>query len=282
MMISEQLLMALGERRGFRRFRRGGFPVGTKRRRKDGDYIKTRRGWVRIPKGSKKKSPEAEKISSAVSGLKKAVEAGKLKKGMSLGQHIKKSKQVQKKHAQNFDKLMSKMKELAPGAEVQGRVKKLESVMGKMLRKPDKYKEAGDLQDVTGTRVIHDTPDQVLATVGRIKDEFEVVDEDDYITKPKSDGYMSYHMIIKDKDGLEKEVQVRTKNQNRMGDWAHDIYKPQTPEQEKAVQEARDVLEDYATKLWKWYEKKDRGEDPGPEPDCPEIAKKSFGCGPEG
>lgn len=270
--LAEQLQDALEERRGFK--------IGTKRDRKAGTFIKTSKGWFRFSSKRGKKEKVRQAVSASVEVLKGAIDNGKLKPGMGLGAHIKKAKRLQGEHAKNFNKLLGKLGKLSgPGAKVFGRVKTLESVLGKLVRKP-KYGDAGGLQDITGARVIHDTPDQVLATVAKMKEEFDVVNEDDYITNPKSDGYMSYHMTIKDKDGLEKEVQVRTKNQDKMGDWAHDIYKPLNKDQEKAVQKFGDTLNTYATDLWKWHNKKDKGKDPGPKPDCPPVAKKTFGCGP--
>lgn len=271
MYLSEELEIALEGR---------GYPIGTKRERSDGVYIKTRLGWKRFTKARKKAAEEKRQMSASVQGLKDIMP--KLDSPLSLGGHIAKAKELQKGHEKGFDQLMGKLQELAPGAKVKGRVKKLESVIGKIVRKEGAYKDAGDLQDITGARVIHDTTEQVLATVARLKKEYagNVLNDDDKINMPNKDGYRSYHLIVRDKDGLEKEIQIRTKSQDKMGDWHHDIYKPVNEAQEKVLAKSKTELNEYAKKLWDWYEKQDRGQDPGPEPDCPESAKL-FGCGPD-
>jgi ppGpp synthetase/RelA/SpoT-type nucleotidyltranferase len=173
---------------------------------------------------------------------------------------------------------LSALQELAPpGASVKGRVKDLESAVGKIARKP-KYGTATKLQDVTGTRVIMDTIDEVKATVNKIKAKYDIVEEDDYISEALN-GYRSHHLIAKDENGLEFEIQVRTKNQNTWADWAHDMYKPVNPAQEKAMAESSEEINDFKMRMSAFFYAKDDPKAPSvAKPKCPESVKVSFGC----
>lgn len=272
MQISEELASSLYEAKPL--------PIGTKRQWKSGWFIKTRKGWVRLPKsGGTKEAKKREDMPGSADALKKAIDEGKLKKGMSLADHVRKAKKVRDDHEQGIGKFMQDLQSIAPEADVQGRVKQLDSIIGKLVRKP-KYGDAEGMQDTTGSRVLHDSIDGIQDTVRKIKERYNVIDEDDYISNPKEEGYMSHHLIVQDDDGLSKEIQVRTHRQNELGEWAHNIYKPLNEDQEKALEKAGDQIRDYAKQAWKHIEKADRGKDPGKEPDCPEIVRKSFGCAP--
>lgn len=276
MKLSESLEGALDER--------AAFPVGTVRKRKDGQYIKTARGdWKPVsgdPTGATKHEQGIEKTKITIDSLTKAIANGKLAKGVSLGQHIKIAKDFRKKHEAGAAKLLGDLTDIAgPGAKVKARTKNLESMLGKMVRKP-KYKTADMLKDGTGARIVHDTIDEVKRTVAKIKEKYEILaeDEEDYISKPKDEGYRSHHLVIKDSDGLPKEIQIRTKNQDSWADWFHDAYKPTTPVQKKLVEKGKPVINAYAKQMADHFFAKDSGQNPGPPPPCPQIVKDAIGC----
>jgi ppGpp synthetase/RelA/SpoT-type nucleotidyltranferase len=272
-------------------------PPGTRRQWKSGWHIKLKSGkWVRdTPEarrqaggsdvGStevKKKREYQAKLKSTISEFKDAVASGKIgEPGMSFKDHVRVAKATMKKHNARKDALLGELRGMAgEKAQVMGRVKVMESVLGKMLRKP-KYKKADQLQDITGTRVIHDSIDEVKSTVAKLKKRFKVVDEDNYIDTPQGD-YRSHHLIIEDDDGQQKEVQVRTRNQDVFANWAHDVYKPRTPEQAKAVEQHKDEIAKFSKGTSEFLFAKDSGKNPPPppRPDCPPPVAKTFGCIP--
>lgn len=162
--------------------------------------------------------------------------------------------------------------------EVVARAKELESAIGKALvRQPEKWgSDVRNLNDGSGVRIIHQSVDQVLATVKQLKKRFKVTYDDDRISKPMGT-YRSYHLGLEDPDtGLQFEVQVRTANQDMFADWAHNIYKPLTPEQEK-LKLHPEVL-DYEQAMADYFWSLDNGQMPGPKPDCPPPVARAFGC----
>lgn len=262
------------------------YPTGTVRKWRGGPVIKTRDGeWVPYAPGSKHVTSVAPDVSPEDPGahgkLAAAAAVGKLPKDVSPEEHFKIAEGVLEKQRAHFPKTLDKLKTLAvgDGTAVMGRVKDIHSAIGKLLRKP-KYGTAENLMDGTGFRFVCNSVDDVLATVKNLKAEYETSekDEEDYISKPK-DGYRSYHLIIKDHDGYHKEVQVRTPNQDTWANWCHDVYKPHTPAQEKAVTDSKDEIIDYGQKMSEYYFAKDQGKKADPAP-CPPVVKNVFGCLP--
>lgn len=110
-----------------------------------------------------------------------------------------------------------------PNAIVVQRLKRLDSITGKIERYPDMslYR----MQDLGGCRVIVDTIDQVYDAVSRYKNSrirHIFKKENDYIQNPKDSGYRSYHMVYQfqsDKTltynkNMLIEIQFRTKLQH--------------------------------------------------------------------
>lgn len=110
-----------------------------------------------------------------------------------------------------------------PNAIVVQRLKRLESITGKIERFPEMqlYK----MQDLGGCRVIVDTIDQVYDAVSRYKNSrirHILKREYDYIQNPKESGSRSYHMVYQfQSDKIETynknmliEIQFRTKLQH--------------------------------------------------------------------
>lgn len=103
------------------------------------------------------------------------------------------------------------------------RLKRLDSIIGKLERNPDMslYR----MQDLGGCRVIVDTINQVYEAVDRYKNSrirHILKREYNYIQKPKDSGYRSYHMVYQfqsdKKETYNKnmliEIQFRTKLQH--------------------------------------------------------------------
>lgn len=126
-------------------------------------------------------------------------------------------------HAYPLQVVCSNLRMRNPDAIVVQRLKRLESITGKIERFPDMslYR----MQDLGGCRVIVDTIDQVYEAVDRYKKSrirHILKREYDYIQSPKSSGYRSYHMVYQfqsdKKETYNKnmliEIQFRTKLQH--------------------------------------------------------------------
>ena len=126
-------------------------------------------------------------------------------------------------HAYPLQVICSNLRQKNPNAIVVQRLKRLESITGKIQRFPEMqlYK----MQDLGGCRVIVDTIEQVYNAINRYK--FSRIRhilkrEYDYIANPKESGYRSYHMVYQfhseSKDTYNKnmfiEIQFRTKLQH--------------------------------------------------------------------
>lgn len=182
------------------------------------------------------------------------------------------------RHRATIDATIHKLESIAtPGAKVTGRVKEVDSALEKLDRKPDTYRKPEDLWDGSGLRVTCRNLDELKQNVDAIKHHFHVVEENNYLEKPQG-SYRSYHLQVKDKDGLMKEFQVRTPNQNRWADWCHDIYKPQSDQQRSSLKEHKDEIMTYAQKMSDYYYDRDRGIDVPKPPPCPPVLHTTFGC----
>ena len=110
-----------------------------------------------------------------------------------------------------------------PGATVAQRLKRFPTILDKLLRQPNM--SLARMQDIGGVRVILDT----IADVREVEMKYklpskimhELVNEHDYITNPKADGYRGIHLVYRYKsidqpgyNGLHVEIQIRTKLQH--------------------------------------------------------------------
>lgn len=126
-------------------------------------------------------------------------------------------------HAYPLQVIASNLRRNNPNAIVVQRLKRLDSIIEKLIRFPDMslYR----MQDLGGCRVIVDSIDQVYDSINKYKNSrirHILKKENDYIQYPKSSGYRSYHMVYQfhsdTKDIYNKnmliEVQFRTKLQH--------------------------------------------------------------------
>ncbi|RAS72364.1 GTP pyrophosphokinase [Priestia endophytica] len=103
---------------------------------------------------------------------------------------------------------------------VTGRVKPIPSVLDKAARKGiplDRLEE--EMQDIAGLRMMCQFVDDIPSVVEILKErnDFEVVEERNYITEKKESGYRSYHVVLRYPvqtiEGEKKilvEIQIRT------------------------------------------------------------------------
>ncbi len=94
-------------------------------------------------------------------------------------------------------------------ALVQGRPKHIYSIVKKMRGKSLDFEQVFDIRAL---RVIAADVKGCYAALGFVHSRFTPVDGefDDYIAKPKSNGYQSLHTVVRDEAGRAVEIQVRT------------------------------------------------------------------------
>ncbi len=112
-------------------------------------------------------------------------------------------------------------------AQVQGRPKHIYSIWKKMQGKSLDFT---NLYDISAIRVLVSTIPECYAVLGIVHDVWAPVDQelDDYIAKPKPNGYQSLHTVVKDPQGLAFEIQIRTGEMHHQAEFglaAHWRYK---------------------------------------------------------
>jgi GTP pyrophosphokinase len=107
------------------------------------------------------------------------------------------------------ERLSDDLAALGLRVEVQGRPKHLYSIWKKMQGKGLGIERVFDLRAV---RVIAPTVDDCYAVLARVHELYRAVPEefDDYIARPKPNGYQSLHTVVVDDTGRPLEVQIRT------------------------------------------------------------------------
>jgi GTP pyrophosphokinase len=112
-------------------------------------------------------------------------------------------------------------------AEVQGRPKHIFSIWKKMQGKGLDFAR---VFDVRALRVIVPDVHQCYAALAHVHQRFRPVSDefDDYIAKPKPNGYQSLHSVVLDDEGRAVEVQIRTRAMHEHAEYgvaAHWAYK---------------------------------------------------------
>ncbi len=112
-------------------------------------------------------------------------------------------------------------------ALVTGRPKHLYSIVGKMQAKKIAFE---NLYDVRALRVIVTDEAACYAALGVAHGRWQSLpaEFDDYIARPKDNGYRSIHTIVRDDEGRPFEIQIRTREMHRFAEFgvaAHWRYK---------------------------------------------------------
>ncbi len=126
--------------------------------------------------------------------------------------------------------------------QVQGRPKHIYSIWKKMQGKSLDFSH---LHDVSALRVLVNSIEDCYAVLGMVHDVWTPVDQelDDYIAKPKANGYQSLHTVVKDAQGIAFEIQIRTQDMHHQAEFglaAHWRYK------EGAVTSGKGTISDAA------------------------------------
>ncbi|MCD0504062.1 RelA/SpoT family protein, partial [Bordetella petrii] len=112
-------------------------------------------------------------------------------------------------------------------AEVSGRPKHIYSIWNKMRLKGLEFSQ---LYDLRALRVIVDDVRDCYTALGMVHDMWTPMPDefDDYISRPKPNGYRSLHTVVADDDGRPFEVQIRTRGMHQFAEYgmaAHWRYK---------------------------------------------------------
>lgn len=131
---------------------------------------------------------------------------------------------------------------------VYGRSKHIHSIHRKMQRKNVSLDE---IYDATAVRILVDTQEQCYEVLGVVHSQWRqvIAEFDDYIVKPKTNGYQSLHTAVESPEGRVFEVQIRTFRMHElaeMGVAAHWKYKEGAVKakesHERKIEWLRDVL----------------------------------------
>ncbi len=106
-------------------------------------------------------------------------------------------------------RLESDLRARSISASVQGRPKHIYSIVKKMRGKSLNFDQVFDIRAL---RVVVPTVKDCYAALSWVHQQFQpIVEEfDDYIAKPKANGYQSLHTIVRDDSGKPIEIQIRT------------------------------------------------------------------------
>lgn len=97
--------------------------------------------------------------------------------------------------------------------QISCRIKSADSILKKMKKKNYPMDREGIFKcnDLLGVRMICLFMDDVyeIAKRARVREDFRIIKEKDYIKKPKSNGYMSLHLIVEVPISLKEKEEVR-------------------------------------------------------------------------
>ena len=124
-------------------------------------------------------------------------------------------------------RVRSMLSEAGITGDVVGRPKHIYSIVNKMRAKQLSFDQ---LRDVRGLRVIVDDVEHCYQALSSIHQEWTAVGSefDDYIARPKPNGYQSLHTVVTDDLGRALEIQIRTRQMHEsaeLGLAAHWRYK---------------------------------------------------------
>lgn len=129
--------------------------------------------------------------------------------------------------ARTIEELTSALLKLGVVAEVSGRPKHIYSIYNKMRLKQLDFSK---LFDVRALRIIVQNERDCYTALGLVHERWvPLTDEfDDYISRPKPNGYRSLHTVVMDEAGRPFEVQIRTQSMHEFAEYgmaAHWRYK---------------------------------------------------------
>ena len=111
--------------------------------------------------------------------------------------------------AQLSARVESALRARSISASVQGRPKHIYSIVKKMRGKSLQFHQVFDIHAL---RVVVPSVKDCYAALSWVHQQYQSIEEefDDYIAKPKANGYQSLHTVVRDETGKAIEIQIRT------------------------------------------------------------------------
>ncbi|MCW5260309.1 bifunctional (p)ppGpp synthetase/guanosine-3',5'-bis(diphosphate) 3'-pyrophosphohydrolase [Verminephrobacter eiseniae] len=124
-------------------------------------------------------------------------------------------------------RLEAELRARSISASVQGRPKHIYSIVRKMRGKALNFDQVFDIRAL---RVVVPTVKDCYAALSWVHQQFKPIEQefDDYIARPKPNGYQSLHTVVRDDNGKPIEIQLRTQAMHRHAEHgmaAHWVYK---------------------------------------------------------
>ena len=154
----------------------------------------------------------------------------------------------------NINKEYSLNSEQNPIDSIKSRVKSIDSIVEKAYRKNIPFTIEAieeNIRDIAGVRVICNFPEDVYKIRDGLlnQDDVTLIEEKDYIKKPKQNGYPSLHLIIETpiylsngKKNMIVEVQIRTIAQNFWAALEHQLRYKKNIDEKKSISLALKLL----------------------------------------
>ena len=129
--------------------------------------------------------------------------------------------------AKSIERLQAELKTLNIQANITGRPKHIYSIYNKMKGKSLQF---ADLYDIRAFRIIVGDVKDCYTVLGVMHHLWQPIPKefDDYIARPKPNGYQSLHTVVVGDDGRPMEVQIRTRQMHQFAEYgvaAHWRYK---------------------------------------------------------
>jgi len=158
---------------------------------------------------------------------------------------------------EKLKKFLTDKYDIDPIEHYKCRIKSVDSLTGKLERKKlatDIDSALININDIVGFRVVCTFLGEIFKIVDEIKnnDNIEVLQDKDYINRPKANGYRSYHLILKYKDGVASqipfELQLRTISMDSWASLEHKLkYKHDVKNETLIVNELKRCADEMAS-----------------------------------
>ncbi|MBB1592500.1 bifunctional (p)ppGpp synthetase/guanosine-3',5'-bis(diphosphate) 3'-pyrophosphohydrolase [Achromobacter sp. UMC46] len=175
-----------------------------------------------------------------------------------------------------IDRLQTALSKAGIEAEVSGRPKHIYSIWNKMRVKRLDFAQMYDLRAL---RIIVDDVRACYTALGLVHEMWTPLSDefDDYISRPKPNGYRSLHTVVADDDGRPFEVQIRTREMHQFAEYgmaAHWRYKEAGAKGgQVAASSEYDRQLAWMRQLLAWNSDVEGGSEPGANAAKPESAK---------
>ncbi|WMD18044.1 bifunctional (p)ppGpp synthetase/guanosine-3',5'-bis(diphosphate) 3'-pyrophosphohydrolase [Achromobacter seleniivolatilans] len=179
-----------------------------------------------------------------------------------------------------IDRLQTALAKAGIEAEVSGRPKHIYSIWNKMRVKRLDF---AHMYDLRALRIIVDDVRACYTALGMVHEMWTPLSDefDDYISRPKPNGYRSLHTVVADDDGRPFEVQIRTREMHQFAEYgmaAHWRYKEAGAKGgQVAASSEYDRQLAWMRQLLAWNTDVEGSGESAPEPAKPETGKSAAG-----